>query len=82
MPADSCQQEWNERAGLDEAALPKAHRGVFVYAYGGVFGEVTWQREEERKWTRDRLAVCIAKAEFGFLAYGCKLNSYRHAALW
>lgn len=28
----------------------------------------------KRKWTRDRLAVCMVEAKFGFLAYGCKLN--------
>lgn len=40
------------------------------------------EKLSKRKWTRDRQAVCIAEAEFGFLAYGCKLNSYWHAALW
>lgn len=34
----------------------------------------------KRKWTGDRLAVCMAGAEFGFLTYGCKLKSYRPAA--
>lgn len=34
----------------------------------------------KRKWTRDRLAMCMAEAKFGFLTYGCKLKSYRPAA--
>lgn len=41
--------------GLDEAELPEAHRDVFVYAYGGVFGEVTWQREEERETAQEKV---------------------------
>lgn len=65
MPADSCQREWNEGAGLDEAALPKAHRGVFVYAYGGVVGEVTWQREEERKTPQEKVDERQASYVYG-----------------
>lgn len=75
MPADSCQRERNEGAGLDEAALPEAHRGVFVYAYGGVFGEVTWQRKEERKTLQEKVdwrqASCVyVWWQQSFLAYG------------